>query len=232
MFKIETTKTDKLSKIIETDKPLHIVTKKVLKRLQGFVHQSCKKVKIVEKVDQQLEALYNKRRLLRTLTDDKSVEELEEVENELSEKYSEVMCKKILGEIKDIGDSADGGFSSAKLWKLKKKISPRLSEPPSAMKNAEGKLLTSDKDILNEAVKHYKKVFEPTQIKDSLEHVQKARETLCDERLAEASTCKTPPWSVEDVKNVLKQLKPGKSKDPYDFPNEIFRPDVAWEDLI
>ena len=100
------------------------------------------------------------------------------------------------------------------------------------MKNAEGKLLTSDKDILNEAVKHYKKVFEPTQIKDSLEHVQKARETLCDERLAEASTCKTPPWSVEDVKNVLKQLKPGKSKDPYDFPNKIFRPDVAGEDLI
>ena len=131
LFKIETTKTDKLSKIIETDKPLHIVTKKFLKRLQGFVHQSFKKVKFFEKVDQQLEALYNKRRLLRTLTDDKSVEELEEVENELSEKYSEVMCKKILGEIKDIGDSEDGGFSSAKLWKLKKKISPRFSEPPS-----------------------------------------------------------------------------------------------------
>ena len=34
------------------------------------------------------------------------------------------------------------------------------------------------------------------------------------------------------MKNVLKQLKPGKSKDPYDFPNEIFRPDVAGEDLI
>ena len=44
-FKIETTNTDKLSKIIDTDKPLHLVTKKFLKRLKGFVHQCFKKVK-------------------------------------------------------------------------------------------------------------------------------------------------------------------------------------------
>ena len=43
LFKIETTKKDTLSKIIETDKYLHIVTKKFLKRLKGFVHQSFKK---------------------------------------------------------------------------------------------------------------------------------------------------------------------------------------------
>ena len=39
-------------------------------------------------------------------------------------------------------------------------------------------------------------------------------------------------WSVDDIKNVLKKLKTGKAKDPYDFPNEIFRPNVAGEDLI
>ena len=47
----------------------------------------------------------------------------------------------------------------------------------------------------------------------------KAKEALCDERLKEASKCKTPMWSVGDVTIVLKQLKTGKSKNPYDFPN-------------
>ena len=120
------------------------------------------------------------------MSDDESVRKLEEVKNELSEKYSERMCKKILGEIKDIGISEDGGFSSAKLWKLKKKISPKFSEPPSAMLSDEGKLLTSDIDILKEAVKHYKNIFEPTEIKEGLEDVMTAKEALCDERLKEA----------------------------------------------
>ena len=41
------------------------------------------------------------------MADDESLKRLEEVENELSEKYSECMSKKILGEIKDVGDSED-----------------------------------------------------------------------------------------------------------------------------
>ena len=32
--------------------------------------------------------------------------------------------------------------------------------------------------------------------------------------------------------NVLKSLNTGKSKDPYDIPNELLKPDVAGEDLI
>ena len=51
-------------------------------------------------------------------------------------------------------------------------------------------------------------------------------------RLKEASTNKTPEWSVEDVIFVLKSLKTGKSKDPYDIPNELMKPDVAGTDLI
>ena len=51
-------------------------------------------------------------------------------------------------------------------------------------------------------------------------------------RLKECMKTKTPEWTMSDVTYVLKHLKIGKSKDAYDFPNEIFRPDIAGDDLI
>ena len=47
-----------------------------------------------------------------------------------------------------------------------------------------------------------------------------------------ASLNKTPHWSLEDVTYVLKSLKKGKSKDPYDIPNELFHPEVTGSNLI
>jgi hypothetical protein len=82
LFKTVTTSTDQLSKLIDKNKPLNIVTKKFLKRLKGFVHQCFKKVRIVEKEDKQPEGLYNKRRVLRTKTDEDSLNKLEDVEKE------------------------------------------------------------------------------------------------------------------------------------------------------
>ena len=231
-FKEETTNTDKLSKIFDSDKPIDIVTKKFIKRLKGFVHQCFQKVKIIEKEDKVLDKLYNERRILRTKSDEESEVKLDAIEKELGENYSEVMMKKVMHEIKDIGDSEDGGFNAARLWKLRKKLSPRFSEAPAAMISAEGVLLTNNEDIRNEASKHYKNVFKSKSIKTGLEHIKERQENLCKERLENAKHSKTPPWSIEDVKTVLKQLKSGKSKDPFDLPNELFKPNVAGEDLI
>ena len=69
-------------------------------------------------------------------------------------------------------------------------------------------------------------------IKEDLEKLKVEPETLCQERLKIASVNKTPPWSLDDVTNVLKGLKTGKSKDPYDIPNELFKPEVAGSNLI
>ena len=100
------------------------------------------------------------------------------------------------------------------------------------MVNSEGKLLTTDKDITDEAVLHYKHVFRHRQIEPGLEHIKRDRELLCQKRLEKASSNKTPKWSLEDVTHVLKTLKTGKSKGPYDIPNELLKPDVAGDDLI
>ena len=231
-FKKVTSDTKQLSNIIDQDKSITVVTNKMMKRLKGFIHQCFRKVKIVDKPNAELNDLYNKRQILRTKNDEKSKVELEKLNDKLCQKYSESMYKKIEKEINNIGDCEDGGFNSGKLWKLKKKLSPNTSEPPSAMEDSEGNVLTSEEDILSEAVKHYKAVFEPQQMTEDLKDIQKERELLCMERLLIARQNKSPPWSIEDVTFVLKNLKEGKSKDPYDIPNELFKPDVAGDDLI
>ena len=77
--------------------------------MKGFVQECFTKVKIEDKPNTELDNLYNKRTVLRTKSDDKSLSELEKVENELSEKYSESMYKTIMGEVKGFEDSEDGG---------------------------------------------------------------------------------------------------------------------------
>ena len=132
------------------------------------------------------------------------------VENELGAKYSEVMFEKIMLEVKGMEENEDGGFNPGKLWKLKKKLSPKANEPPTAMLNSEGKIITSEEDIKLEAIKHYTNVFKERQINSNLEDLKEGCEILCRKRLEIAAKNKTPPWTVDDVKDVLKSLKIGK----------------------
>ena len=233
MFKKVTSETNHLSLIIDMDKPLDVVTNKFLKRLKGYIHECFEKVKIVDKPNKELEELYNKRRIIRNKCNNKfSEKELEEVEKELSIKYSSTMYSKIMGEVEGLEDAEDCGFNPGKLWKLKKKLSAKACEPPIAMISSEGKLITTEEEILKEAKKHYEAVFRKRNITPGLEEIEKERERLCQERLNKAQQNKSPPWSEEDVKYVLKNLKTGKCKDPYEISNELFKPDVAGDDLV
>ena len=129
-------------------------------------------------------------------------------------------------------DSEDGGFNSGKLWKLKKKLSPANYDPPTAMKDKTGKILTTDEAIMKEAMNHYTNIFEDKPMEDSLKHTKEQHEELCQQRLEIAQRNKTPPWTIEDVKYVLKSLKLKISKDPYDMPNELFILANAGDDLV
>ena len=230
-FKDNTTKTTDLSKIFDTNKNPEVKANKFMKRLNGFIKNTFKKIKITNKTDETLENLYNKRRILRTKTDIKSKNELKELEDELAEKYSEKMYKKIKDEI-DCINSEDGGFNSGKLWKLKKKLSPRSTDPPTAMKNRDGNLMTNDEEIKEEAKKHYKNVFQDKPMEESIKHIRDEREKLCLERLKTSKENKTPPWTIEDVTFAIKCLKKKVSKDPYDMPNELVMIESAGDDLI
>ena len=94
-----------------------------------------------------------------------------------------------------------------------------------------GYLQTNPKEIEKLALKMYKQRLKNKPIKDYLKNVKKIKEDLCNIRLEDAKRRKSPPWSINDLEDVLKYLKKIKSRDPIGLANELFQLDVAGNDL-
>ena len=75
---------------------------------------------------------------------------------------------------------------------LKNKLRPKLNNKPTVMLNQERKLVTSDKDLKNTAMKHFKKILENRPIKAELKDHQEEREKLCSDRIKLSSKVITP----------------------------------------
>ena len=65
-----------------------------------------------------------------------------------------------------------------------------------------------------------------------LKELEKDTNTLCEIRVRTSQTNKTPEWTMDDLKEVLKQLGNDKSRDPEGHINEIFKESVAGTDLL
>ena len=68
-------------------------------------------------------------------------------------------------------------------------------------------------------------------MKDNLSHIKEAKLLLCEKILKLASLKKTPPWTMNNLNTVLKNLKKIKSRYPYGLANELFMPGVVGDDL-
>ena len=175
--------------------------------------------------------MHKRWKTLKNKNDEKSKEELKTIENELVDKYAENYFKKINEHVGNI-NCLDGNMNSGSLWKLKKHLFPQSRDPPTAMQDPKsGNLLTNEENIKEAAMYTYKKRLENKPMKKSLEHIKIAKEKLCKKRMEVARNNKTPEWSMEDLNKVLKQLKTNKSRDPLGLCNELFRLEVAGDDL-
>ena len=128
-------------------------------------------------------------------------------------------------------NSDEGGVNAGKLWKLKKKLNPRKKDPPTAMTDPNGNLVTSKSGIEKLAIEHLKKVLGDREINQMLKHIQEDKEELAALRLEQASKNKSPAWTKDDLDKVLNYLTNNKSRDPIGNANELFKPKVAVEDL-
>ena len=150
-FKKETSKADMLSKVFEEEKDLDIATEKFMKKLNKTLHKCFKKVKVKkDKVSETEEGLYNRWKSLKDKEDSKSRAEKEEIEEELAEEYLDKI-RKASNNI----DCAEGGNVSGEIWKLKKHIFPKSRDPPTAMMDEDGILVTNKEDIKDMAIKAY-----------------------------------------------------------------------------
>ena len=232
MFKEMTSKDDFLSQVFnDEEKHIEVKTKQFLKRLAFCVSKCFRKIRIKgTQRNRTLEHLFNMRRILRTKKDRESLEKLKEVENKLSSLCAKDNMK-LIEEACGNMSCEEGGMNPAKLWKLKKKLRGIVNEPPTAMLDQHGNLITTSKAIEDLTIEMYKERLKTLEIKKGLELHKLQQENLFDERLKEAQANTTPDWTMEDLEIVLKQLKNNKSRDPLGLANELFKPINAGIDL-
>ena len=219
-----------MSSAFQNDDDLNTCTRKFMKGLNECIRKSFRKIRITDKPDVEIEELFRKRRILRNKKDQNSMDELDSIENELADKCAQRNYETIKEEIDNI-DCQEGGVNSSHLWKLKKKLSPKCRDPPTAMLDPKGNLVTSEQAIEALAVETFRKRLENRKIKDNLKNIKDDKEELCKVRLEMAGRRKTPPWTMKQLEAVLDYLKKDKSRDPYGLANEIFKTEVAGDDL-
>ena len=124
-----------------------------------------------------------------------------------------------------------GGVNAGKLWKLKKQLQGIYQEPPTAMLDAKGNLVTTNKALEQLSLDMYTDRLKSHNIKKSLKLHQLQREQLWDQQLQKAQENVSPEWTMQDLEVVLRQLKNKKSRDLIGFSNELFKPEHAGQDL-
>ena len=229
-FKTMTDEGTFLSEVFKDEnKDIEVKTKQFLKRLKFCIIKSFKKIRIKgPKRDKKLEELFEKRRKIKR--DKNKVAELEQVEEMLALHCADKNLK-IVNEACEGLTCEDGGMNVNKMWKMKKQLKGKHCEPPAAMLDEHGNLVTDIKGIENIVIKRYEERLKSLPIKPELKLHKEEREKLCDQRLLEAQENKTPEWTTKELDIVLKQLKNNKSKDPLDLPNELFKPENIGLDL-
>ena len=87
----------------------------------------------------------------------------------------------------------------------KKQLRGTVQDPPTAILDASGNLVTTNRALEQLVIKQSKERLSPHPIKDSLRPPQVQREELCKDRIKEEYKHKTPVWKIEDIDLVLKQ---------------------------
>ena len=125
----------------------------------------------------------------------------------------------------------EGPLNTMNLWKIKSKLTGKNRDPPAALLDKEGNLVTSEKGREMLALETFAERLENRKIKEGLEQLQGEKEKLCQLRLQSSSQNKTPNWTLDQLTAVLKSLNKNRSRDPLGYCNELFLPHVAGSDL-
>ena len=230
-FKEYTSKTNMLSSIFDKgDDNIDNLTDRLLKKINGCVAASFKKRRVVVNKNTKVETLYDRMRALKGKEDSRSKTELDEVMKKIADN-AENNFKKLKKELDGI--KADSGkLDKNKLWKLRKKMCPKIRDPPTAMMDRRGNVLTSEKAISERAIEVYEERLTNNDMKSHLTELETDTNKLCELRLEISKKNATDPWTMEDLKLALKQLHKDRSADPDGFINELFKEAVAGDDLL
>ena len=100
----------------------------------------------------------------------------------VEEKLAELCGESNMNIINNVLQEETEVLNSNKIWKLKKKLCPKMSEPPSAKVNKQGKLVTNEADIKELYTQTFVDRFKPREIKSGKEELIHLKEKLFEQR--------------------------------------------------
>ena len=129
----------------------------------------------------------------------------------------------IINETQDKLERLDGGFAVNECWKLKKKLFPHSKDPPHAVLDVHGNLITNSVGILDRFKEEFAYRLRNREISEPYSDLMDVKEYLCVLRLEIAKNKDYQPWTIIQLNVALKRLQNNKCRDPHGHINELYK---------
>ena len=148
-----------------------------------------------------------------------------ELEKQISQLDKQIDCQISEFNINIIKSSIGmvGVIDKQSFWKMKKLIAPRSKEIPCSLLDKHDNLLTDPETIRNEYLSEFKHGLRARDIKTELKWYESFQNDICYLRVDAAKSNNSPEFSILELKQVIRELKTGKSMDPTGMVREIFK---------
>ena len=117
----------------------------------------------------------------------------------------------------------DFSFKPNAAWALKKKLFPKNAEPPFAVLNKDGQLVTDSAGILDVMKDEFTFRLRNREIDVNYQEIQELKEYLCYLRLEITKNSDFLPWKLDQLQRAISKLKNKKCRDPHGHINEIYK---------
>ena len=138
----------------------------------------------------QIEQLHIQMSVLKHKEDDKSKAEQAEVMKAIGQE-EEKKYTILMSELNKLEADKEGRIDAQTFWKINKNMFPKSRDPPVAILDKHGNLVTADKAIENRVLEVYTERLEPNEINKHLKSFEEAVNKLCEARLERTSINKT-----------------------------------------
>ena len=209
---------------------INVQFKRWKRKIDKAINACFRKIRVKEKVKlSTIDRLMEDKKLIlkgKDMSEEKE-ERIDRIEALITNEIAELEFEKLRTVIGDIDNEPN-----LNMWREMRKAYPKVNKPlPTGVKDINGKVVTNPIEKKKVTLKHFQHRMRTRKIHEKVEEVDKLNKLLFEERLKEAKLNVSPPFSVNELDKVLKELKTGKCKDPDNYIFELFKDGVIGNDL-
>ena len=232
-FNLVTSKSKALLQCVQPSIPLEDACSNWYKEIKKMMYRCFKKIRVTNKppkksVDYPIYQLMENNKILKKLLP--SAAQLCKQTLIADIKHNEAKIAVLQGDkckelIKDATKDfhTDGTFNQNAVWKVKKRLFPKISDAPFAIYNSNDQLVTSSADILAVMKEEFANRLRNREISPEYSELKEIKEYLCTLRLELTKQCNFHPWSMKELKVAISRLKNNKCHDPHGHINELYK---------